>query len=175
MRENECKSLKCASLIRILSIVALLCTVFNCVSYFLVYEQRYDVTNTIPTVEHEITSGEDEPVILSSVLPFEYKESYELVVNFPNLEAIISLLAALLSALLFFVCAFKYYGQSKSKIFIAIIFLISMVPILKTIIVSIFYRYTYGEALLRLIGIYNYSTETYILGVLKLFCMYLRH
>lgn len=86
------KSLKCGSAIKILSIIALVCTVLSCISYFFYYTS-------------EGIDGE-----------------WVMTFRFPDFVSLISLLLAIAPAALFVLYIFKFYNKLKATILVPIIF-----------------------------------------------------
>lgn len=89
------KSLKCGSAIKILSVIALVCTALSCIAYFFYY------------CSSQTINGE---------------RFSELTFRFPDFLSFISLLLAITPAILFVLYIFKFYNKSKATILVPIIF-----------------------------------------------------
>ena len=87
-------SLKCGAAIKLLSIIALVCTVLSCISYFFYYDS-------------EKINGE---------------WVYELTFRFPYFTKLFYLLVSIAPFILFVIYIFRFYNELKATVLIPIIF-----------------------------------------------------
>ncbi len=89
------KSLKCGFVIKLLSIIALVCTLLSSVSYFLYYASSYLITGELV---------------------------YKLTFKFPYFMNLIPLLLSIAPSMLFVLYIFKYHNELKATVLVPTIF-----------------------------------------------------